>query len=128
MSAEIFITYTEGTDVQAAFRSAVEQAQYDHGHAGGTGTIAEKDDYIVIDDTPQPERDAEALARTLIENRDSRIDNPWGPAGALAVRDGLRTLTGLPVPTRADGYPDERTTALTAIEGCLADGRSGCGP
>lgn len=41
MGGEVFTTYAEGTDVAAAFRAAVEQAQYDYGHAGYTGTIVQ---------------------------------------------------------------------------------------
>ncbi|GAB2992541.1 hypothetical protein GCM10027184_53550 [Saccharothrix stipae] len=121
MGAEIFSTYAEGVDVAAAFRAAVEQAQYDDGHDGSTGAIAEKDHYVVIDGGPLSLSEAEALADRLIEGRDSRVDDKWGPAGAIAVLGGSRTLTGLPVPVRADGYPDTETAALAAVEGRLGD-------
>ncbi|MGW4528865.1 hypothetical protein [Amycolatopsis sp. NPDC004378] len=122
MGGEVFTTYAEGTDVAAAFRAAVEQAQYDYGHAGYTGSIAEKDSYVVIDSEPRTESDAEALADKLIHACDERIDDKWGPAGAIAVRGHYRELTGLPVPVRAGGYPDQRTAALAAAEGSLGKG------
>ncbi|HET6286497.1 MAG TPA: hypothetical protein VFG15_07070 [Amycolatopsis sp.] len=61
MGSATFITYAEGADVEVAFREAVDQAQHDHGHGGYTGTIANKDSYIVIDGVPRTEADAEAL-------------------------------------------------------------------
>lgn len=43
MGASDFWTRVLGETAQEAFNKAVEQAQYDHGHSGYTGTIAEKD-------------------------------------------------------------------------------------
>ena len=47
MGATTFSTIAKGKTVQDAFHQAVEQAQYDHGHAGYTGTIAEKDGFVL---------------------------------------------------------------------------------
>jgi hypothetical protein len=123
MGAEVFIIYVKGVDVQVAFRSAVEQTEYDHGHADDTGTIAEKDECVVIDGAPLSEDEAEVLARTLIEARDSRIDNLAGPTGVLALLGGCRTPTGRSVPARADGCPDERTATPPPFEGRPGRGR-----
>lgn len=124
MGGQTFTNYAEGADVNAAFRAVVEQAQYDFGHAGYTGTIAEKDEYVVIDGGPRAEDEAEALANKLINDCDSRIDDKWGPAGAIPVHGGTRELTDLPVPVRDDGYPDQQTAALAAVEGHLGDGET----
>jgi len=43
MGATTFETTAVGRDFGAAFTAAVRDAQYDYGHAGYTGTIAEKD-------------------------------------------------------------------------------------
>jgi hypothetical protein len=48
MGAATFETYRDGADVSAAFRNAVEEAGWEYGHGGYTGTIAEKDDYVII--------------------------------------------------------------------------------
>ncbi|MFI6031592.1 hypothetical protein [Amycolatopsis magusensis] len=101
MGAETFTTYAEGADVDTAFRAAIEQAQYDYGHAGYTGTIAEKASYIVIDDAPRSEGDAEALAEKLINDDDERIADKWGPAGAIPVRGGSSESGGRSAPVRA---------------------------
>lgn len=43
MGATVFETKQFGKDVRSAFQEAVKQASHDFGHAGYTGTIAEKD-------------------------------------------------------------------------------------
>jgi len=48
MGSSIFVTVQEGASAQQAFHDAVERAQYDHGHGGYTGTIAEKDSFVVL--------------------------------------------------------------------------------
>lgn len=124
MGADIFVDYVEGVDVGAAFRTAVEEAQYEYGHGGYTGSIAEKDKYVIIESGPLSPDEAEALAHRLINDRDSRIDDDRGPAGAIVVRGGSRTLTDLPVPVRVGGYPDQTAAALAAAESRLGEGET----
>lgn len=123
MGAQTFEQFQTGDDVFAAFERAVEAAAWEHGHGGYTGTLAEKDSFVVIDkdgDTvhaklgspyypvsawgaarrdityppldPLPWDAASALADRLIEQRDARIDDKWGPAGAIPAvgADGQR--------------------------------------
>ncbi|HET6286496.1 MAG TPA: hypothetical protein VFG15_07065 [Amycolatopsis sp.] len=59
-----------------------------------------------------------------MDDRDERIADKRGPAGALPIRGGIRTLTGLSVPVRAEGYPDHETAALAAVDGHLGDGET----
>jgi hypothetical protein len=83
MGAAIFFTRAKGKTARAAFDAAVSAAEYDHGHSGYTGTIAEKDQFVMI---PLPQgQDAKAFADLLIENRDGRIDDKWGPAGCIQL-------------------------------------------
>lgn len=84
MGATTFYTVGYGNDVAHAFELAVSNAQYDHGHGGYTGTIAEKGSFVVTD--PQIFSDlkaAQAYAKLLVEQRDPRINDKWGPAGAV---------------------------------------------
>lgn len=84
MGATTFETFiAAGEDVREAFRDAVEQAAYDYGHAGYTGTIAEKHSYVIIQSEPMPYEDAADLAWDLIRRDDPRISDKWGPAGAI---------------------------------------------
>lgn len=49
MGAEQFEVHVEGvSDVQQAFNDAVEQAAWEYGHGGYTGTIAEKGSYVIL--------------------------------------------------------------------------------
>ena len=54
MGATTFTARASGTTVGEAFRYAVEQAYYWHGHGGYTGTIAEKNEYVEYELPPLP--------------------------------------------------------------------------
>lgn len=83
MGADVFFTKAKGTTAKEAFRSAVDQAAYDYGHAGYTGTIAEKHDFTII---KVPEGwEPRKYADHLINVGDPRIDDKWGPAGCIQL-------------------------------------------
>jgi len=83
MGAEAFYRKSSGKSPDEAFGNAVRQAQYDHGHSGYTGTIAEKMEFVEI---PLPEgKDPRAFADELIENDDERVADKWGPAGCIKL-------------------------------------------
>lgn len=96
MGASTFENVCRGyKTAQSAFDAAVEEAQYDYGHAGYTGTIAEKSSFVVISNPPcKTVDDAVALANKLIENCDARIDDKWGPAGCIPVGDDTFVFFG----------------------------------
>jgi hypothetical protein len=84
MGAEQFITTAEGATVKEAFDAAREEAAYERGHRGYTGTIAEKDEFVIISDAVGMTRTmAEALAEKLLRDGDKRIDDKWGPVGVI---------------------------------------------
>ena len=60
-------------------------ARYEHGHGGYTGTIAEKDDFIMIN--CPTDKDPYDFATELINTDDSRIDDKWGSAGCIALEE-----------------------------------------
>lgn len=78
MGANTFLTEARGSTAQEAFDSAVAAAQYDHGHSGYTGTIAEKSSFKVVTGDPDPDR----------------FDDKWGPAGCIALGDDLFVFFG----------------------------------
>lgn len=92
MGAASFDQYADGTDPAAAFLAACDGARSEHGHSY-SGTIAEKDDYVIITATPMDPEQAQTLAADLMHRADPRIDDKWGPAGAIAVRQPMRTVT-----------------------------------
>ena len=84
MGAETFSITKSGKTAKEAFKFAVEDAEYDHGHSGYTGTIAEKDSFVMIP-LPKGELDAYSYANKLINESDHRIDDKWGPAGCIQL-------------------------------------------
>lgn len=84
MGAVDFYTEGEGPTLQKAFNKAVEEAQYEHGHGGYTGTIAEKQSVKLVGTVDSTEQ-AHELAYKLIEDEDPRVDDKWGPAGAIQI-------------------------------------------
>lgn len=93
MGAENFHVTRGETDVATAFTEATEQARYDHGHAGYTGTIAEKGDYVVYQ--PPVGKTTDEVLKALEESWDGTrpdwlpqhvvdaYDDKWGPAVAI---------------------------------------------
>lgn len=90
MGAETFGTFVSRTPQTAtpaaAFSRAVQDARWENGHGGYTGTIAEKDKFVAIS-TVETVEIARAVAKQLIDNDDPRIDDKWGPAGCIVVGD-----------------------------------------
>ncbi|MFF4606128.1 hypothetical protein ACFY12_25730 [Streptomyces sp. NPDC001339] len=68
-----FYTTAIGTDLETAFNTARNQAAWDHGHSGYTGTIAEKDKVTLIDEPRRSEGDATLRAEELINDDDPRV-------------------------------------------------------
>jgi hypothetical protein len=85
MGASTFGETANGKTAKEAFRKAVEQAQFDYGHAGYTGSIAEKSEFVMID-VPAG-KNAYDHAHDLIDDGDPRIDDKWGPAGCIKLDD-----------------------------------------
>lgn len=86
MGASTFEVVARGKTAQEAFNSAVSQAQYESGHGGYTGTIAEKRSFTMI---PLPQgRDPRDFINELIDKADPRIDDKWGPAGCIDLGNG----------------------------------------
>ncbi len=89
MGGETFTTRGKGPTLERAFHNAVETARWDYGHAGYSGTLAEKNEFTEI---PLPEgKDPYQYAEELIAAGDPRIDDKWGPAGALKMPDQENT-------------------------------------
>ncbi len=89
MGAEYFETYVEGTDGQKAFDDAREEAMYEYGHSGYTGTIAEKTEFEVRMSKPLEIQ----LARFFAE-KDGDNNEKWGPAFCVPVGNKEGETTG----------------------------------
>lgn len=87
MGACDFTDYATGKTADEAFSACVKDAQYEFGHGGYSGTIAEKGSFIRIA-TVATKDDGYKLAYKLIADDDPRISDKWGPAGCIAVVEG----------------------------------------
>ena len=92
MGSAVFMTIAKGGDAREAFISAVREAQYNYGHAGYTGTIAEKDSFTVI---PLAEGvTPDDYVDQLIGKMDERVNDKWGPAGCFELGEGKYLFFG----------------------------------
>ena len=119
MGAESFLNIGKGKTAQLAFEKLVEKAQWDYGHRGYTGTIAEKGSFtefirpkgmrretllqmvdqlqgIRYDSYGQP--DVEPLQALYpkfnIQKMYSIYDSKWGPALCISLSDTEYLFTG----------------------------------
>jgi len=83
MGATTFSQTGKGKTAKEAFFTAHAEARYAHGHAGYSGTLAEKDSFVEI--TPPEGADPRAFASDLLDNDDPRVSDKWGPAGCVKV-------------------------------------------
>lgn len=85
MGAESFFVKQKGIyrNANEAFLEAVEEAQYEYGHGGYTGTIAEKQSFKMVDVPPR--KDPLKFA-SEIENEDGFWQDKWGPAACVEVK------------------------------------------
>lgn len=79
MGAEQFTEYSGIADLDVAFRTAVDEAAWDHGHSGYTGTIAEKSSFVIY--TPPEGITAEQAVSSFDAAWDGTITPSWADAG-----------------------------------------------
>lgn len=98
--ASDFTVFAPGSDAGRAFRDAVDEARYESGHGGYSGTISEKHDYKIRSNTPMSKKDAYAFADKDIDQNDK-----WGPAFAVPVSEE-RVLKAEPVTVTVEAKND----------------------
>lgn len=86
MGGTTFGCKARGKTAREAFQQARAKALYDHGHAGYTGTIAEKHAFTLI--KVPSDTDPITYANDLMDDGDPRVDDKWGPAGCLDLGNG----------------------------------------
>lgn len=89
MGATEFFCTSSGKTVAEAFAVARNEAQYESGHGGYTGTIAEKHDYksasSQVFDSYQA---ASEFADQKIQDENHWCQDKWGPAAYVAFKNG----------------------------------------
>ncbi len=83
MGASDFMNRGKGKTAQEAFNAITEQARYEDGHGGYTGTIAEKSSFKMV--TVPPGKDPREFAEECLENDDHWCQDKWGPAACILV-------------------------------------------
>ena len=85
-ACEFFVTKRgQYKDAQEAFDEAVNDASYDHGHDGYSGTIAEKNDFQMIECPPRT--NPQSFVYNLLNNGEGKFWNDkWGPAACVEVK------------------------------------------
>ena len=88
MGADVFMIVGNGKTSRIAFDEVKSNARYECGHGGYTGTIAEKNDYVMINIPDHYTGDGPVeYANHLIDECDHRVDDKWGPAGCISLSD-----------------------------------------
>lgn len=93
MGAVDFVTVGCGASAKIAFKLAVEEARYEFGSSGYTGTIAEKDSFVMV--SLPKDTEAEEYAYEILDDDCSRFSNKWGPAGCILLDEGEEENTYL---------------------------------
>jgi hypothetical protein len=87
MGASEFFTTSSGENVLVAFRSAVEEAEYEYGHGGYTGTIAEKSEYKSASSEVFESREAATeFATQKMDDPEHWCNDKWGPAAYVSFK------------------------------------------
>ena len=84
MGAEYFVTTAHGKTAMKAFKEAVKVAEYNHGHAGYTGTIAEVGGFSMF---PKPDgilTESDLWDWAEAQSDDCLISDKWGNCGCVA--------------------------------------------
>jgi hypothetical protein len=105
MGADSFFVRAEGKTAAEAFRAAVDEAQYQHGHGRYTGTIAEKHSFVMV---PVPAGTEVRDYINVLWDAEGKKDVPasvraasyilldkWGPAACFADGPGRWIFAGL---------------------------------
>lgn len=115
MGAYEFTTVADGATAREAFNRAVDDALYESGHGGYTGTIAEKGSFVVFS-VEMTGVDPYELTSALGSYGWDDEGNDWGPESKSLVDD----LFGANAQRAADTYNDKWGPAVCVP---LPDGR-----
>lgn len=95
MGTSEFTITAYGKTPEEAFRTAVAEAQDEYGNRGYTGTIAEKDSFVII--KVPAGTDPRTYASKLLNFDDPRICDKYGPAGCIDLgKSKSVTILGKP--------------------------------
>ncbi len=79
------IQFTNG-DAKDAFHRAQEQAYYDYGHGGYTGTIAEKKSFRMV----ECDGDTNDKIQACYNDYDHFVNDKWDACGCIEITDEIQ--------------------------------------
>jgi len=82
----VLIPASKSSTAKSAFSEAVDAARWEHGNGGDTGTIAEKDGFILF--APNEGETPEECADRLLSDEESPVQDKRGPAGCVRTDRG----------------------------------------
>jgi len=86
-----FEEIVEGKSARDAFDKAVKQARFEYGHGGYTGSIAEKDGFVMLK-VPADEDKDDFIERMLDDHPE--VSDKWGKAGCIDLGGGKYQFFG----------------------------------
>ena len=90
MGAESFQNNSSGATALEAFEAAIDMMQWNYGHSGYTGTIAEKNSFKEV----FPENN-ETPVQCINRHIDAdTFGDKWSPAGCVKIKDGEYVFFG----------------------------------
>ena len=102
MGAEVFYNRAKGTSAKDCFRDEYENACYEHGHGGYSGTLAEKGSYTMSEKPAEidadewydmvedfDENDKEQEHYRALKSDFEVYDDKWGDALCIPTKDGF---------------------------------------
>ena len=92
MGAQQFENKVSAKSAREGFDLLVEEAQYESGHGGYTGTIAEKSDYKMV--TPKTGESPEECVERCLEDDDHFCQDKWGSSACVdfGETEGVHTF------------------------------------
>lgn len=91
MGATTFITFAQGETPEVAFTYEKARAQHDNGHSGYSGTIAEKDSFVVLEVPASFKGTTEDYIEQLLDDASSPVAHKAGPAGCILISSSDKT-------------------------------------
>lgn len=95
MGATNFACIGRGKDAKEAFSSARDDALYEFGHGGYTGSIAEKDSFKLVTLTEAELTDLSLFNAKIDELIETDFRDKWGAAGCVKVKEDMYYFFGV---------------------------------
>jgi transcriptional antiterminator Rof (Rho-off) len=122
MGASGVISTIKGTNPRDAYTAAVQEARYESGSGGYTGSIAESAGFVIADTTPKLIWEAQQIADHMLSTRKVQ---KWGPTALIPVAEATaKRMVTIPVEVTGMDYEQQSVAIHQAIKAKLRAGES----